>query len=266
MLTRAPLAMVDAGPNAQVKDQVVFNGSSLESQNPGNTASDVFVMSGKFDQELGILTLARSDGSLLQIDGFMTPSNIGVGPRGVAGPQGVPGESGRNGKDGAPGIPGCTGPKGDTGAMGPPGESGVIGARGPAGPQGIQGPPGPQGAPGTPGERPIYSTSVSASSEKILNNRIMQWGRFTDATPGLVKTLLFPVALEGDINLKAVSIILQWVDPSSNVANKVRIGPITNGNAQLTALSSMMEQVPDGQGGVTNAPATGWDFFWFLVY
>lgn len=265
-LTKTPLSMLDAGNNAQPNDKIVYNGDEVEAQNPGSSnAVDLYITEGKFDDLTGVLELKRSDGSVLQIPNFMTPGNIGTGPRGPTGPQGEPGLSGRNGKDGAQGIPGCTGPKGDPGPMGPAGISGGIGARGPTGPMGPTGPQGLQGPPGTDGERPVYTASAAASSEKLLNGRVMQWGRFTDAEAGSVKILLLPSALPYGVNTNSVSFHMQWINPLSNVANKVRVDNIEGGQVTLSVMTSMLETVPDGNGGITTVPATGWDFYWYLV-
>lgn len=264
-LTRVSLSMISPGANAQAKDQVVFNGQELEPQNPKSSPSDIYITSGKFDSTIGVLTLERTDGSLLQIEGFMTVSNIGIGPRGAPGPKGDTGAGGRNGVDGAQGIPGCTGPKGDRGPQGIPGESGALGLRGPTGPTGPRGETGPQGLPGVNGESPQYTPTPTASSEKFLNGRVMQWGRFTDAAPALVKTVLLPVALTAGTEVKAASFVMQWINPLSNVANKVRVDNINGGQVQLSVMTSMMTQIPDGQGGTTHAEPSGWDFYWFLV-
>ena len=266
MLTRAPLAMIDAGPNAQANDTVVFNGTEVEAQTPGgNNSQDLYITQGEFDPLTGVLQLARSDGSILQIDGFMTPGNIGAGPRGPTGPQGLPGVGGRNGKDGANGLPGCTGPKGDQGAIGGQGPTGPTGLRGPTGPQGIIGPTGATGPAGMDGSTPVYSSNATAGSEKLLGSRVMQWGRFTDVTAGSVKTLLLPSALTESPAAHAVGFIMQFINPASNVANKVRVDNIEGGTVTLSVMTSMLALLPDGNGGTTTAPTTGWDFYWYLV-
>lgn len=264
MLTKVPLVMVKAGENAQPNDQVVFNGSALEAQNPGQGTTDLYIIDARYDPVTGRLELIRSDNNVLAISGFMTSGNIGVGPRGATGPQGLPGPGGQNGRDGNDGLPGCTGPKGDMGPQGPVGPTGPAGAgtMGPPGPTGPQGPTGPAGAAGAV---PVYVTSAVSSSERINGGRVMQWGRFTDASAGLIKNVLLPVALTEDVSVKSCAFIMQWVNPAGNVANKVRVQNISGGQVQLAVNESMLATQPDGLGGTTTVPATGWDFYWYLV-
>jgi hypothetical protein len=265
MLTTVPLTMVSAGSNAQPNDQVVFNGDKLEPQNPSNSTTDLHVIDARYDPITGILELIRSDNNIMSISGFMTPGNIGVGPRGATGPQGIPGISGRNGRDGNDGLPGCTGPKGDIGPMGPVGPTGPSGIPGSIGLRGDTGPVGPTGPAGQAGAVPIYITSATSSSERISGGRVTQWGRFTDATPGLMKSVLLPVALTEDVSVKSCSFIMNWINPSNNVANKVRVESIAGGQVTLAVNESLLATVPDGLGGTTTVSPTGWDFYWFLV-
>jgi len=256
MLTKTPVSMIGVGANAQPKDQLVYNGSAVEAQSPSSgQQQDIYVSSAKYNSDTGVLELTRSDSTILQVPGFMTVANIGVGPRGSTGPQGNPGPSGRNGKDGANGIPGCTGPKGDAGPIGPAGASGTLGSIGPQGATGPAGPTGPQGPAGTDGASPIYTTSATASSEKMSTGRVMQWGRYTDATVGQIKTVLLPSALTASVDTNALSFVLQWIDPTSAVANKVGVTTISSGSVTLTADNGLL----------AGAAATGWDFYWYLV-
>lgn len=268
-LTKAPLSMLDTGPNAQPNDRLVFNGDSVEAQAPeGASQVDLYVANARYNADTGVLELIRSDASVLQVPGFTTAMSIGIGPRGATGPQGLPGPSGRNGKDGSNGIPGCTGPKGDPGPMGPAGggsSSSGSGQRGATGPTGPTGPKGATGPAGIDGERPTYVSSPSASSEKINSGRVMQWGRFTDATAGQIKSVLLPSALTRVEAVASISFIMQWVNPASNVANKVKVDSINGGNVSLSVVTSMLATMPDGSGGTTTVPTTGWDFYWFLV-
>lgn len=263
-LTRVPLSMLDAGDNARANDDVVFNGEEVEAQPSGTSSElDKYLVQAQFDPETGTLDLVMSDDNIIKVAGFMTVNNIGVGPRGATGPRGAAGPSGRNGKDGRPGIPGCTGPKGDIGPMGPDGPAGPTGPRGLQGAVGPTGPTGPIGLPGADGETPSYITTEAGSSESIMSGRIMQWGRFTDNNPGEMKQIMFPEALVDES--KPHSLILQWVNPTSNVAHKVRVQKIEKGYAVLAVNISMLDVEPDGQGGTQPVPMTGWDFYWFLI-
>ena len=82
-LTRVPLNMLDPGANAQANDDVVYNGSEIEAQTIEDQDTNIYVASGEFDPEIGILTLTRSDDTVIQIDGFMTSNNIGIGTPGL---------------------------------------------------------------------------------------------------------------------------------------------------------------------------------------
>ena len=113
-----------------------------------------------FDNQEKSFHLALGDGTLLPVEGMLSPN-----PRGIVGPQGERGERGatgpqgpaaRDGKDGAdstvPGPQGPRGPKGSDGLPGPAGKNGADGKDGKdstiAGPVGPQGPAGPQGPKG----------------------------------------------------------------------------------------------------------------------
>lgn len=264
-LTKVPLNMLDPGANAQTNDDVIYNGSEIDLQ-PVETREtrDVYVEYGEFDPEIGILLLTRTDGTVIQIPGFMTSNNIGRGEPGLQGPKGAQGVAGRNGKDGRPGIPGCTGPKGDQGPAGPPGPAGPTGPRGLTGATGPTGPIGPTGPAGTDGATPELRTAPGASSEKVAaSGRVMQWGRFTDAAAGAVKYVDFPSPLT-DLT-KPHSFIIQWINPLSNVANKVRVASIETNRATLIVEESMLDTESDGAGGTRPVAKTGWDFYWMLM-
>lgn len=265
-LTKAPLSMVDAGENARANDEVKFNGEELESQSPNDSdTQEKYLQQGNFDSDSGTLTLRLNDTSTIVVSGFLTPQSIGIGPKGSTGPKGTNGVPGRNGKDGRDGGPGCPGPKGDIGPKGPPGPVGPTGPAGPAGSpgnQGLQGSPGPAGVNGRDGEAPIYNPGSLVSSEKVSTGRVMQWGRFLDKSEGQVKKIIFPEALN---TTNAKSLIIQWVDPLSNVANKVKVESINRGNAVLAVQSALLDTEPDGQGNSQPVSMTGWDFYWFLL-
>lgn len=149
-LTRVSLSMVDAtdGRTGDVATDVGGDGLELI---PPKTSSPGAIANARYDKETGVLTLINTDGTVVNVTGFTTPGNIGIGPTGPTGPAGTKGRDGRNGKDGRPGLPGCPGVKGDVGPAGPAGGYGGIGARGPIGPTGPQGPMGLQGPRGASG-------------------------------------------------------------------------------------------------------------------
>lgn len=266
-LTRTPLDMLDAGDNAVANDKLIFNGSEVEAQSVGNTTDELFVHDGSYDAGTGVLSLFLADGNgntvnVINIAGFMTPANIGIGKTGATGPKGPAGQNGRNGIDGKPGEQGCQGPKGDRGPQGvtgPAGPTGPIGPQGPTGPEGGLGPTGPAGA---NGETPVLITGTNSSYESLSAGRIMSWGRFTDTTPGQFKRVIFPEAFT-DNSPKAI--ILQWVNPTSNVANKVYISDFTDGYCEFGVSQSLLATEPDGSGGTQPVAMTGWDFYWIAL-
>jgi hypothetical protein len=74
--------------------------------------------------------------------------------------------------------------------------------------------------------------------------------------------VVFPEAFTRD---KPRALLLQFVDPKSNVKNAVRIDRINKGNAELSVDETLLERVSDGNGGTQPVQATGWDFYWFLI-
>lgn len=265
-LTRTPLEMLDVGENASANDKLVYNGSQVEAQSTSNATGDLHISSGRYDSITGILSLDLSNGTdvvnVINIAGFMTPANVGVGSRGATGPKGPAGNNGRNGIDGRPGERGCQGPKGDRGPQGFTGPAGPTGPQGLQGPQGAPGNTGPQGPAGFNGETPTLVTGTVSSYELVKSGKIISWGRFTDATAGEYKRVLFPEAFK-DNSPKAI--IIQWVNPSSNVANKVRITDFTNGYCEFGVNTSLLATEPNGTGGTRPVAATGWDFYWIAV-
>lgn len=263
-LTRVPLGMLEPGSNAMANDNVVYNGEDIELQSKRQEGEqDNDFNRGAFDPETGTLHLHREDGSVLQISGFMTVHNIGVGRKGATGPRGAAGVSGRNGRDGRPGIPGCMGPKGDWGPMGPAGPQGATGPQGVPGPTGPTGPSGATGPGGIDGASPEMSSAENVASETVGTGRIMQWGRFTDSEPELKKTLLFSEALQ-DAS-KPLALHIQFVDPSVNIANKVKVTKIAEGYADLEVVETLLDMEPNGAGGMQYVSPFGWDFYWFLI-
>lgn len=265
-LTKTPLDMLDAGSGAVANDKLIFNGSSVEAQSLSTSSDDLFVNDGNYDATTGILSLYLSDGfnvvNVINISGFMTPANIGVGQRGSTGPKGPSGQNGRNGIDGRPGERGCQGPKGDRGPQGITGPAGPTGPVASAGPQGPAGPTGPQGPAGANGATPVLVTGTVSSYETLSTGRILSWGRFTDAVPGNFKRILFPEAFS-DTSPRAI--ILQWVNPTSNVANKVYINSFNAGYCELGVSTSLLATEPDGLGGTRPVAMSGWDLYWIAL-
>lgn len=250
MLTRPPLSMVDPG-DAEVDDVVRFDGQQLTPESLDATLADIYVSNGAYDPETGVLTLQRSNGSLLQISGFMVPANIGIGPTGPRGPAGESGKAGRNGRDGLPGPQGCQGPKGDYGPLGPTGPTGPQGPTGPEGPIGPAGPTGPAGTAGLDGASPLFFRSTANSYETIQNGRTMQWGRYTSAVVSTTRTIMFNIEFTEECS----AFFMEWVDPSNsvNLVNKVRKTALNKGSVQLDTV------------GVAALDAYGWDFYWLAI-
>lgn len=248
MLTKIPLDMLAPG-DANTDEHIVFDGSTYDTQdfvvNP-----DVHVVGATYDDTTGTLTLELSSGAFLNVSGFMTPANIGVGPAGPRGPKGNTGKPGRNGRDGIQGPAGCQGPKGDYGPIGPEGPQGPAGPAGPTGPTGPTGPSGPQGPAGIDGASPLFFSSSGNSYEKISGGRTMQWGRFTDANATTVQSVLFP----GAFDVQCQAVFVEWVDPSnSNVANNTKITLLAQGYFEIQSY------------GISAGSATGWDFYWYAI-
>lgn len=182
-LTRIPTGMIFA-PGEASQTEVVVEDDHLKAAEP--VESDISeIESGFYDWQLGILTLAMYNGTVIKISGFATAGNIPAGPTGPQGLPGKDGQDGRDGKDGAKGPEGCQGPQGPQGAQGatgpdgrdgqmgqqgprgcpgpkgPPGERGPTGPMGPLGPTGPRGEQGAQGAPGAAGPAGTVNIIVS---------------------------------------------------------------------------------------------------------
>lgn len=147
-LTRPPLALLKVAPS-DTTEYLMLNAESKLTLTTIDPAS-LTVISGSYDSEVGVLTLYSSDGSLVEVDGFLTKHNIKKGKRGPKGFDGISGKDGLDGLDGKPGPKGCPGPKGHRGQKGKDGPKGDIGDRGPKGRVGL---PGEVGLPGNPGKQ-----------------------------------------------------------------------------------------------------------------
>lgn len=128
------------------------------------------IIAAEFNDESGILTLMKADGTVMTIAGFLTQADFGVGaqgPRGVKGNDGLDGFDGDDGDDGDDGCSGAQGQNGKPGDPGPDGKDGDIGITGPIGEQGLdglQGPVGKQGRIGHEGARGRKGPSCDTSS------------------------------------------------------------------------------------------------------
>lgn len=141
-LTKTPLSLLQArgAPNSDVR----FSGSEVVTEADQNI-NNAGIASANYDSQTGTLTLNLVNGSKMQITGFMTAGDIGVGPAGPQGNSGSNGADGLIGEAGERGVSGCAGPAGAPGATGPKGEMGPQGPEGPPGPTGPQGPAGKDG-------------------------------------------------------------------------------------------------------------------------
>ena len=142
--TRIDLSMINTA-QSQPFDRVIYNGQKLELM-PFVEDHNIFLNSGIYSKEFGVLSLFMSDNSVVEITDFLTADNIGIGIDGIRGRPGADGLGGADGLDGAQGRQGKQGPRGDTGLIGRPGKKGDKGD------QGDQGDPGQQGIVGQQGE------------------------------------------------------------------------------------------------------------------
>ena len=262
-LTRVPVSMLDVGPNANPRDHLTADPREGVVLTPEQESTDARIVGGLFDQTTGTLQLRQSDGSAIQISGFLTQMNIGVGPTGPTGPQGKPGLNGRNGKDGRPGLMGCSGPKGDPGPMGPTGPAGQSGGPGSQGATGPMGPMGPTGPAGLDGKSPTFGINNDGCFEKYAGYSIKQWGFFSaPESPSLFQRVLLPTPFNND---HPRSVILQFKNANSAVRNAVNITSVNRANFELMVDTSKLEQTSDGEGGMVPVAATGWEFYWFVI-
>lgn len=138
-LTRLPLSMVRP---PTIAGGVVAQGQSLTID---PSTIDLSQLSGFYDRTQGILTLNIPSVGKINIAGFPTSADIGVGRQGQSGRDGTAGVDGLIGETGNKGLQGCRGPEGPQGRQG---ERGPRGLRGEQGEQGIQGIQGNDGADG----------------------------------------------------------------------------------------------------------------------
>lgn len=100
-LTRVPLKMI--GPQGSPAMTSVSTVPRAEDTN------DHWLTSGTYDSIAGCLTLVLRNGARLELDGFITTGDIGVGHSGTTGPAGRDGRDGLNGVDGEKVASGCQG-------------------------------------------------------------------------------------------------------------------------------------------------------------
>ena len=142
-LTRIPVRMLSA--KGKAGSDVRFDGKNVVLSSETEDTNDYGVSGGRYDATTGTITLMLRNGAQLDLTGFMTQGEIGVGPAGPTGPAGRDGRDGLNGVDGEKGATGCQGPAGPPGRQGPRGEQGIPG---PTGAKGATGPTGPKGEDG----------------------------------------------------------------------------------------------------------------------
>lgn len=159
-LTKIPLSLLKA--RGQPDSDVRFDGSQIITQKESQT-SNYGVLNGSYDSIHGRLTLNLANGQTLEIEGFPTQGDIGIGPPGPEGRAGQDGADGLFGQDGLQGPQGCAGPQGPQGPTGPRGYPGIQGL------QGEQGPTGPKGDPGADGKVRIFIQAEDPASNSINN-------------------------------------------------------------------------------------------------
>lgn len=110
----------------------------------------MYIADAQFNDKLGILSIIKQNGDILEVGGFLTQDQLGKGPRGERGINGKNGRDGRAGKDGGKGETGCPG---EVGPKGKKGRHGIDGTDGPVGIPGKTGCEGPTGDPGQVGDK-----------------------------------------------------------------------------------------------------------------
>lgn len=257
MLTKVDPSMLDASETEQ-GSTIVSDGESADFLGQDN--ADIKLVSGIFDTEAGTLSLVMSDDSRITVSGFMTSSNMGIGPTGPTGPQGKQGTNGVNGKDGKRGAEGCRGPKGDRGIKGDRGATGPTGPSGDTGPTGPAGDTGPTGPAGVDGKSPSISESETQGYEQFSQQSIKAWGVVRNAADEVLTTVRvdFEKPFTNDDGVRIA--LLQFVG-TSNVKNAVDVSEVDKTGFSVTVNSS---QMPTDSGGSPLAK-TGWSFNWLVV-
>lgn len=120
-------------------------------------------LSGNFDKLTGTLILNIPNTGKLQITGFTTVNDIGMGASGLPGIDGDRGLDGLSGNDGGRGTDGCPGARGNEGQQGRNGNRGAPGRRGPTGNTGAT------GNDGEDGKVEIYIQSTDPSLDREVS-------------------------------------------------------------------------------------------------
>jgi hypothetical protein len=132
-ITQIPLDLISPGAVSGVLSAA---GNSVHVTPSSN---DVNELRGFYDPSQGILTLSIPNIGKINIAGFPTKSDVGVGRQGPSGRDGSAGIDGLIGEAGTKGSLGCRGPEGPQGRQGERGPRGLVGPQGQQGIQGIQG-------------------------------------------------------------------------------------------------------------------------------
>lgn len=151
--------------------------------------SDPVDISFAYDAKAGKLSLVKSPSEILSVSGFLTPSMLGSGKRGIKGKRGRDGKTGRTGFDGRTGKTGCPGipgPKGKIGSSGKDGEDGPIGPIGRAGDvgdDGERGDDGDKGIIGHEGSVGLVGPSCLQGEEGPIGEKPLETVHFSKVPP-----------------------------------------------------------------------------------
>lgn len=147
------LSQFRAGPDAHSLT-VGRNTKSNSVQFVDNSVENTkYLADAQFNSKLGILSIIKQNGDLLEIGGFLTQDQLGTGDRGERGVRGKDAHNGRDGKDGKQGDTGCQGEPGPAGIKGRHGRDGTDGPVGIPGKTGCEGPTGDPGQVGDKGDQ-----------------------------------------------------------------------------------------------------------------
>lgn len=139
MVTQVPLALINPGT---VAGNLSASGNSVKVD---PVVQNINILKGFYDSTQGILTLEIPTIGKINVTGFPTKSDVGVGRQGPSGRDGSAGIDGLIGEAGTKGSLGCRGPEGPQGRQGERGPRGLVGPQGQQGIQGIQGNDGKDG-------------------------------------------------------------------------------------------------------------------------
>lgn len=145
MLTKVKLSLIQGVGDL---DALVANTGAHLDVGDYSSKPEVSLTALNYDRDLGILILTLSDGSTVNVEGFVNDGNMRLGRIGDYGSTGKPGDTGITGVDGSKGLKGPQGFRGLTGARG---LTGLRGRKGDTGPQGFRGDTGLRGVTGNTG-------------------------------------------------------------------------------------------------------------------